>query len=120
MGISWPRIFARKKPEFSRAATRYSCQLEGSLVVLDKMITFEGRVTDISAGGALFRPKLAYLMSRREVPVCVMLGDQEIYGRIANTSPAGFGLRFDEPVEEATLLRLLEQDSKSFCTVQAA
>lgn len=107
MGISLHRLFSRK-PAFSRSAARYSCQLSATLIVIDRMVSFEGRVTDFSRGGALFRPRLVYLMDRRDVPVCLTVGDIEIFGRIANTSPAGFGIRFDEPLEESEVATMLE------------
>jgi hypothetical protein len=112
MGISLHRLFSRK-PAFSRAASRYSCRIDAVLIVIDRMINFEGRVTDFSRGGAQFRPRLAYLMDRRDVPVCLMIGEDEIFGRIVNTTPAGFGIRFDEPVEDDVVARLLENGAIS-------
>lgn len=107
MAISLKKLFSRK-PAFSRSAARYACQLDSVLVSLDRMLSFEGRVIDLSCGGAMFRPKLAYLMSRRDEPICLQVGNLEIFGRLMSTSPSGFGLRFDEPVEEADILALLE------------
>lgn len=115
MAISLRRLFG-PKPSFSRAAARYACKLEGSLIVIDRMATFEGRIIDISSGGAMFRPRLAYLMDRRDVPVCLTVGSHEVFGRIVSTSPKGFGLRFDEPIEEAELMAMLatgEQDART-------
>lgn len=54
--ITFGSIFKRKRPGFSRAAQRYSCRIEGNLVVGDRMVNFEGIVTDFSSGGAQFRP----------------------------------------------------------------
>lgn len=104
--------FFRKKQTFSRVAERYGCQIEAHLLMIDRMMGFDGRITDFSAGGAMFRPKLAYLMDRRDVPVCLRVGDMEVFGRIMRTSPAGFGLRFDAPLEEEELLTLLGNDKK--------
>ncbi|MBB6123033.1 PilZ domain-containing protein [Sphingobium subterraneum] len=106
------KIFKRR-PAFSRAATRYTCQLDGALMMIDRMATFDGRMIDFSAGGAMFRPRLAYLMDRRDVPVCLDVAGVEVFGRIMSTSPGGFGIRFDEPLEEAEVLQILEADRRA-------
>jgi PilZ domain len=109
MGFTFKNLFTRK-PVFSRAAARYSCQLDSVLVVIDRMISYEGRVIDMSRGGAMFRPRLAYLLDRRDVPILLKVGNLEIYGRIMSTGPSGFGLRFDDAVDEADILTLLEKN----------
>lgn len=106
------KIFKRR-PAFSRAATRYACQLDASLMMIDRMATFEGRMVDFSAGGAMFRPRLAYLMDRRDVPVCLDVAGVEVFGRIMSTSPGGFGIRFDDPLEETEVLQILEADRRA-------
>ena len=110
MAFDLRKIFFREKRSFSRMAERFGCQIEGSLLMIDRMLSFDGRITDFSAGGAMFRPKLAYLMDRRDVPVCLRVADTEVFGRIMRTTPAGFGVRFDEPLEEEELLTLLSND----------
>lgn len=106
MALSLRRLFSPKQT-FSRAAARYSCKIDGSLMVIDRMANFEGRIIDLSSGGAMFRPRLAYLMDRRDVPICLTVGPVEVFGRIMSTSPKGFGLRFDEPIEEEELQQML-------------
>lgn len=110
MKLKMPSLFYRKRPVFSRSSQRYTCNLASTLVVSDRMVTFEGRVTDFSTGGAQFRPKLAYLMDRRDVPVTLAFGGIVVAGRIVSTSPAGFGLRFDEPLSDADVAQLLSMD----------
>lgn len=104
------RIFRPRRPAFSRSATRYSCQLDGSLIMIDRMATFEGRITDFSSGGAMFRPRLAYLMDRRDVPICLDVANVEVFGRIMSTNPAGFGIRFDEELDEEDVARMLQAE----------
>lgn len=106
MALSLRRLFAPKQT-FSRSAARYSCKIESSLMVIDRMASFEGRVIDLSSGGAMFRPRLAYLMDRRDVPICLTIGAFEVFGRIMSTSPKGFGLRFDDPIEEDEMTQIL-------------
>lgn len=110
MGLSIKRLF-RRRPAFSRSAARYACQLEGQIVVIERMLSFDGRIIDLSSGGAMFRPRLAYLMDRRDEPVCLTVGHMEITGRIMSTSPSGFGLRFDEPIGEEDIALLLRDDA---------
>lgn len=107
MKIAMPRLFRRRAPQYTRAFVRHSCQLDASLMLIDRMSSYEGRIIDISAGGAMFRPKLAYIMYRRDVPVCMTVGSEELFGQIVNTAPAGFSIRFDEPLEEEDILMLL-------------
>lgn len=119
MGISLHRLFSRK-PAFSRSAARFACQLDATLIVIDRMINYEGRVTDFSCGGAQFRPKLAYLMARRDVPICLTVGAEEIFGRIVNTTPAGFGIRFDEAIDEEMLTELVGDSAVASGVTKAA
>lgn len=100
------RLFKRKKA-FSRSAVRHACQIDGELLLTDSMVSYDGRLIDISTGGAMFRPRRVYLMSRRNEPVELRLGAFTVAGEIVTTIGAGFGIRFDQEIEEQTLLALL-------------
>lgn len=104
------KFFQKEKHDFTRVSERYGCQIEASMVMIDRMLSYEGRVINFSAGGAMFRPKLAYLMDRRDIPVVLTVGGEEMFGRLMRTTPAGFGLKFDEPLAEEQLLALLGND----------
>jgi hypothetical protein len=110
MRFSVNTLFRRQPKGFTRAAARYSCQINGSMMMIDRMIAMEGRITDFSVGGALFRPRLAYLLARRDVPICLTMGEVEIFGRIVGTSPAGYGLRFDDNLTDDEVQALLALD----------
>lgn len=110
MGISLKNGLFRNRG-FQRSAARYHCKLDASLIIVDRIISFTGRVTDISKGGALFRPRLTYLLFRREVPVCLLIGRTEVYGRITGTSSAGYGIRFDEPISDELLVHVINDSS---------
>ena len=97
----------RRKQAFSRAAVRHACQIDCELVLTDSMVSYDGRLIDISIGGAMFRPRLAYLMNRRDEPVELRLGNVGLVGEIVTTNGAGFGIRFDTVMDEPTLLALL-------------
>jgi hypothetical protein len=108
LALPLPR-FLRRKTQFSRAFTRHVVQVDTTMMLIDRMFSFEGRINDISRGGAMFRPKLAYIMYRQDTPVCLQLGSEELFGHILNTSPRGFSIRFDDPLDEEDLVELLEQ-----------
>jgi len=101
-------LFSRKQA-FSRSATRHFCSIDCELVLTDSMVTYDGRLIDISTGGAMFRPRLAYLMSLRNVPVELRIGAVTIPGEIVGTNPAGFGIRFEIQYDEEVLLDLLAE-----------
>lgn len=109
MGFSLTSMFGRK-PKFERAEQRHACQIAGTLVMVDRLVSFEGRLIDFSSGGAMFRPRLVYLVDRRDVPVRVIIGDMSISGRIVSTQSKGFGVRFDEPLNAIQMNELLGRD----------
>lgn len=102
MTLKLPHLF-RRKQVFSRSAVRYDCAIDCDILLTDSMVGYEGRLINVSAGGAMFRPRLAYLMERRDVPVSLRLGGESIAGQIVATNQAGFGIRFDRPVDDAAL-----------------
>lgn len=108
MSLSPFGLFRRKKA-FSRAAVRHSCQIDCELLLTDSMVSYDGRLIDISVGGAMFRPRLVYLMNRRSEPVELRLGNVVIAGEIMGTMTAGFGIRFEKDLDEASLLDLVSR-----------
>lgn len=102
-----PFSFLRRKRVFARSAVRHACQIDCELFLTDSEMSFDGRLTDISVGGAQFRPRLAYLMSRRNEPVELRVGSIAIRGELLTTSGAGFGIRFDRVMDEKQLLESL-------------
>ena len=106
MAIKLPSLI-RRKPVFSRSAVRYACNIDGEILLTDSMVSYEGRLIDISAGGAMFRPKLCYLMYRRDVQVQLKIAGRTFPGVIAATNQAGFGIRFDKVIDDATLSQIV-------------
>lgn len=100
-----------RKPVFARAGTRHVCQIDGEIVLTEKMASYEGRLVNLSLGGAMFRPRLAYLMYRRSGTVLVQAGGLGLSGEIVTTTPEGFGIRFDQPLDDAALAHLLSRDA---------
>jgi hypothetical protein len=100
MKFALPRPFRRGPKRINRSFVRYACELDSELTLLDRIMKFEGRIIDISRGGAMFRPRLSYIMRRTDVPVCVTWGSEELFGHIVTTSRLGFSIRFEEPIDE--------------------
>lgn len=113
MNIPLPKFLKPKKTRLSRVYTRHECQIDTNLMLIDRMTSFEGRIIDISQGGVMFRPKLAYIMHRQDTPVCMQLGSEELFGHIIQTSSRGFSIRFDDPLDEEDVLDFLAQFDKS-------
>ena len=112
MSISFPRLF-RRKQAFSRNAVRYACQIDCDLLLVDSEVSYHGRLIDISLGGAMFRPRLAYLLNRRDLPAQLKLGNLVIDAHVVNTTPAGFGLRFEQVLSEEMLQAIIGSEGKA-------
>jgi len=97
----------RRKPAFARADVRHACQIDGEIVLTEKMASYEGRLVNLSLGGAMFRPRLAYLMNRRGIAVHVQACGLALAGEIVATTPLGFGIRFEKPLSDDELAHLL-------------
>lgn len=109
MKLALPRLFQRK-PHYERKSTRHACQIDAQLTIIDRGSNFDGRIVDLSAGGAMFRPPLAHIMHRKDESVCLIVGDEPMMGQIVSTTPAGFGIRFDAPLDDEDLATILEHD----------
>ncbi|MBX9885751.1 MAG: PilZ domain-containing protein [Novosphingobium sp.] len=110
----------RKRKMFARADMRHDCQIDGEIVLTEKMVSYEGRLINFSRGGAMFRPRLAYLMSRRGDAVQVQTAGIVLAGEIVATTPFGFGVRFETPLSEAALAHLLALSSAGTADQTAA
>jgi hypothetical protein len=98
-----------KRQRMARAAVRHSCLIDGQLLLVDRDTRLDGRITNVSLSGALFRPRLSYLLQRKHVPVLLSVGDKEIAAEILATVPQGYGIAFLEPISAAELEALLQQ-----------
>lgn len=107
----------RSKPAFARVDVRHACQIDGEIVLTERMASYEGRLVNLSLGGAMFRPRLAYLMNRRGVAVQMQACGLTLVGEIVATTPQGFGIRFEEPLADDELAHLL---AHSMATATAA
>lgn len=96
-----------RRPVFLRADVRHDCHIDGEIVLTEKMVSYEGRLINLSRGGAMFRPRLAYLMNRRGDAVQVQAAGLALVGEIVATTPLGFGIRFEQPLSDSDLAHLL-------------
>lgn len=102
------RILLRR-PRFARAFARHACAIDSTLVSLNRMAKIPGRLIDLGSGGALFRPRLRYLMDRKGEPVSLTINGVEMIGTITATTPRGYGLRFESPIGDHDLECVLEK-----------
>jgi hypothetical protein len=88
----------RKSVNFVRRHPRYPVCIVGVLDILDRNLPLDGLVTEVSEGGALFRPASSFVFDRRYAPVAIRFNDREWRGEIVNVKPDGYGIRLDQPV----------------------
>lgn len=105
-----PMRLLRRRQMHARAFQRHACAIDGTLISLNRMSKIPGRLLDLGAGGALFRPRVRYLMDRKGEPVSLTINGVEMVGSITATSPRGYGLRFDEKMSEHAIQCVLEKD----------
>ncbi|WP_298172307.1 PilZ domain-containing protein [Novosphingobium sp.] len=105
-----------RRPVFSRADVRHACRIDGEIVLTEKMVSYEGRLINLSRGGAMFRPRLAYLMNRRGDAVLVQAAGLALVGEIVATTPQGFGVRFEQPLGDGELAHLLAHNAAASAT----
>lgn len=104
-----PFTLFKRKRFFARTAERHACQINAELVLTDSMVVYDGRLVNISAGGAMFRPRLAYLMHRRDVEIELRVAGLAIAGTIVATTPAGFGIRFASLLDQRCMTAILAE-----------
>ncbi len=109
MKLALPKMFQRK-PHYERKSARHACQIDAQMTIIDRGSSFDGRIVDLSSGGAMFRPPLAHIMYRKDVAVCLIVGDEPMMGQIVSTTPAGFGIRFDAPLDDEDMETILGHD----------
>ena len=90
--------FMTKPANWVRSHRRYPCYIVGVLDILDRGVPLDGLVTEISEGGALFRPASTFIFDRRRAPVSLRFTDREWRGEIVNVKANGYGIRLDNPV----------------------
>jgi hypothetical protein len=92
---------------YSRRHSRHECCIISNMIVVDRGIELEGLVLEISQGGALFRHASAYILDRSGETVTLRMSDVKASGTIMNVRPTGYGIRFAQELDPASMDRLL-------------
>jgi hypothetical protein len=111
-GVAAPGFLARmfaKAPAFVRRHERFPCCAIAVLDLVDKDLALEGLVTELSQGGALFRPASHFIFDRRGGRVVVRFADDEVAGRIVNVKSHGYGIEFDQVATPERVRELLDR-----------
>jgi hypothetical protein len=98
-----------KTPSWVRRHKRYPCCIIALLTIRQKDLALDGLVTEVSRGGLLFRPASQYIFDRTGADVLISFADDELWGRIVNVKSAGYGIAFDDTIEEERVQSILER-----------
>jgi hypothetical protein len=93
-----------KQPSASqRTHVRHDCMIVATITVVDKHVTIDGLVSEISLGGVKFRPASTYILDRTSEKVSISMDGFVIDGTIRNTSQEGYGIQLGMKLEEEDL-----------------
>jgi hypothetical protein len=101
-----PRLLSRFVQRFSgpagwvRSYPRHSCCIVGVVVVLGRNVPIDGLLTEVSRGGALFRPASDFIFDRSDSEIALRFAEREWRGRIVNVKQRGYGIRWESVVTE--------------------
>lgn len=95
-------MFFRRRP--IRRHSRRESSHPGQMILMPRGIELQGKVLDIGEGGCMFRPGLTYLVNRTGDSVSIEVAGHQIPGRVASTTPRGYGISFDEDCDIDALL----------------
>jgi hypothetical protein len=90
----------RSPGKWVRSHPRHSCCIVGVLVILGRNVPIDGLVTEISIGGALFRPASDFIFDRGGEEVALRFAEREWRGRIVNVRRRGYGINLAGEVSE--------------------
>lgn len=100
----WRKYQAKKKESAAqRRHTRHECSALGVMAIVNRSITMEGIVTEISQGGIKFRPATTYLLNRNGTQVSVTFSTIRVTGKIVATRPDGYGIALFEELDDALI-----------------
>jgi hypothetical protein len=103
MSIKLPFKSQKRSSASQRSHVRHDCMIVATITVIDKHVTIDGLVSELSLGGVKFRPASTYILDRTDEKVSVSMDGFVIDGTIRNTSPAGYGIQLAMKLEEEDL-----------------
>jgi hypothetical protein len=83
-----------------RSYPRHSCCIVGVVVILGRNVPIDGLVTEISRGGALFRPASDFIFDRNGAEIALRFAEREWRGVIVNIRRKGYGIRWEAIVTQ--------------------
>jgi hypothetical protein len=90
-----------------RKHQRHPCCVVGVLGILDRNVMLDGLITEISVGGALFRPASDFIFDRNGATIALRFAEREWRGHIVNVRKRGYGILFDNEVSEEEIEDIL-------------
>lgn len=102
------RLF-RRKDSWVRRHDRHACCVLAVLDIIDRDVPVDGLVTEIAQGGLLFRPASYFIFDRTGSEVIVRFSEGVIAGVIVNVKASGYGIRFNQEVEEERIRSILDR-----------
>ena len=91
-----------------RRFQRVACEQVAELFLPDRRVALNGMLVEVSKGGALFREASRFILDRRRARVVVRAAGLEIAGTIVNVRDVGYGINFDDPIDEDLIARLAD------------
>ena len=103
------RVLKQQGGVVNRRHVRHECSCIGRMSILNRSMSLEGIISEISKGGLKFRPAKVYLLERRDTPVLFEFAGFRISGKIVATRNDGYGIALYEEIEDDTLTAFLDR-----------
>lgn len=106
--FKFPQLpFQKKRQTFVRRHSRHDCFIVGTIDLVERRVIIDGTVMELSLGGLLFRPASKFILERSGDDVEVEFADIKIAGRLMNTRPVGYGVKFNQVMSGEVFDRLV-------------
>lgn len=86
-----------------RRHKRFPCSAVGILTIMNRSISMEGIVSEVSRSGVKFRPATVFMLDRTGTSVSVAFDEFQVSGKVAATRSDGYGIALFDEVDEAML-----------------
>lgn len=92
-----------------RRHKRHDCSAISVLSILNRSISIEGIVQEISRSGIKFRPAKVYLLDRKGEQVSISIGGLQLSGKIVAVRKDGYGIALFDELEDDVLEPFLSE-----------
>lgn len=86
-----------------RRHERHDCSAISVLSILNRSISLEGIVQEISRSGIKFRPAKVHLLDRKGEQVSISIGGLQLSGKIVAVRKDGYGIALFDELEDEVL-----------------